>query len=235
VESALAQDIQVEANLRLRGTAFNPVLLGRVAITQGEATFFGTKYSINQGTIDFLNPVRLEPILNVDLETRVRGIDVILTLSGPINKLRITHRADPPMQFSEVVQLLATGRAPTSDPSLSALQASRSANVSQLGASAILGQAIATPVSNRLQRFFGVSRLKIDPNLTGIDNRPQARVTLEQQVTKNITFTYITDVQRSNQQIVRMEWSLNRNYSLLVVREENGVVGVDVLYRKGFR
>ena len=179
--------------------------------------------------------MRLEPILNLDMETRVRGIDVILTFTGPINKLRITHRADPPLQFSEVVQLLATGRAPASDPSLAALQASRSASVAQVGASALLGQAIATPVSNRLQRFFGVSKVKIDPNLTGVDNRPQARVTIEQQVTRNITFTYITDVQRSNQQIVRMEWAVNRNYSLLVVREENGVLGVDMLYRKGFR
>ncbi len=234
-ESALAQDIQAEASLRLRGTPFNPVLLGRIAITQGEVTFFGTRYNINQGTIDFLNPLKLEPLLNIDLETRVRGIDVILTLSGPINKVNLSHRADPPMQFSEVIALLATGRTPTSSPTLAARSEQQTQSLTQLGATALVGQAIATPVTNRLQRFFGVSRLKFDPNLTGVDNRPQARVTIEQQVTRNITFTYITDVQRTNQQIVRMEWSVNKEYSVLVVREDNGILGMDILYRKGFR
>ncbi len=235
VESALTQDMQAEASLRLRGNAFNPVLLGRISITQGEVMFFGTRYNINQGTVNFLNPLKLEPILNLDLETRVRGIDVILTFTGPINKLNITHRADPPLQFSEVIALLATGRAPTTDPALAIRQAQQSRDMAQLGPSALVGQAIAAPVSNRLQRFFGVSRLKIDPNLTGVDNRPQARVTIEQQITRDITFTYITDVQRTNQQIVRMEWAVNRNYSVLVVREDNGILGMDLLYRKGFR
>lgn len=234
LESALTQDIQAEGNLTVRGSIYNPVVLGRIFVTQGRINFFGTNYDISQGTVSFVNPVRVEPVLNLDLETRVRGIDVILTLAGPINKLSITHRADPPLEFSEVVALLTTGRAPASDPTLAALRASQS-QYNQLGATALLGQAIATPVTSRLQRFFGVSRLKIDPNLTGIDNRPQARVTIEQQVTKDITFTYVTDVTRADQQVVQMEWALNKEWSLLAIREENGLFGVDFLYRKSFK
>lgn len=236
IDSSVAQGIQAEASLRLRGTPYNPVLLGRVTITEGEVTFFGTQYTIGQGTINFINPVKLEPILNLDLETRVRGIDVILTFAGPINKLTVTHRADPPLEFSEVVALLATGRAPTSDPTLAARQSQAdSQSVAQLGASALIGEAIAAPVSGRLQRFFGVSKLKIDPRLTGVDNNPTARLTLEQQVTKNLTFTYITDLSRANQQIVRVEWAVSKEVSMLAIRDENGLFGVDFLYRKSFK
>ncbi|MGH9721585.1 MAG: translocation/assembly module TamB domain-containing protein [Bryobacteraceae bacterium] len=234
-ESPLAQDIQAEAELRLRGTPYNPVLLGRVVITQGELVFFGTKYTINQGSINFQNPVRIEPVLNLDLETKVRGIDVILTISGPINKLNLTHRADPPMEFSEMLALLATGRAPTSDPTIAARSAAQPDSFAQLGASAIVGQAIANPLSNRLQRFFGVSRLKIDPRFTGVESTPQARLTLEQQITRDLTFTYITNLTRSNPEVVRVEWSLSKQYSLLAIREENGVFGLDFLYKKSFK
>ncbi|MSV27710.1 MAG: translocation/assembly module TamB [Bryobacterales bacterium] len=234
VESALAQDIQVEAGLRLRGTVYNPALLGRIAITQGELNFFGTKYAINQGTITFSNPVKVEPVFDVDVETRVRGIDVILTLSGPIDKLNITHRSDPPLEFGEVVALLATGRAPTTDPALAATQARRPQSFSQVGADAILGQAISGPVSDRLQRFFGVSKLKIDPSLTGVENNPQARLTVEQQITRNLAFTYITNLTRSNPQVVRVEWTLNKEWSAVAVREENGLFGLDFLYKKRF-
>ena len=231
VQSALAQQIQAEAALRLRGTVTNPVLLGRILITQGELTFFGNKYTINQGSISFYNPVKLEPILNIDLQTRARGIDVTLTISGPMNKLNVTYRSDPPLQFSDIVALLATGRTPASDVSMAARQSGAAQGWQQLGASALVGQAIANPLAGRLQRFFGVSRIKIDPQFTGVEN-PQARLSLEQQVTPDITFTYITNVTRSNPQVVQIEWALNRHWSVVAVRDESGIFGLDFYYKK---
>ena len=172
VQSALAQGIQAEGELRLRGTLSNPALQGRINITEGEIVFFGTKYRINEGSVSFFNPVRIEPILNVDLETKARGIDVTLTVSGPVNKLNLTPRSDPPLQFQEIIALLATGRAPTSDPTLLARESTSPQTWQQMGASALVGQAIANPVSGRLQRFFGVTKLKIDPTLTGRGEQP---------------------------------------------------------------
>jgi len=211
------------------------VLLGRLNVTQGEINFFGTKYTINQGSVTFVNPVKLEPVLNVDLETRVQGIDVTLTISGPITKLNITPRSDPPMQYSDVLALLATGTAPSSDPTLAARQNAPQQSFTQLGASTVIGQVVANPLSNRLQRFFGVSKLKIDPQFTGVENNPQARLTLEQRVTKDVTFTYITNIAAANQLIVRIEWALNKNWSAIAVRDENGLFGLDFLYKKRFK
>ena len=233
-QSAVAEGIQAEANLRLRGTASNPVLLGRINITQGDLTFFGNKYVINQGSISFYNPVKLEPILNVDLETRARGVDVTLTVSGTPAKLNVTYRSDPPLQFSDIVALLATGRAPA-DPSIAARQTGPPQTWQQMGASALVGQAIANPVAGRLQRFFGVSKLKIDPLVAGVSGRSQTRLTIEQQVTPDITFTYITDVTSSNPQIVRVEWAINRTWSAVAIRDETSSFGIDFLYKKQFK
>jgi len=90
-------------------------------------------------------------------------------------------------------------------------------------------------VTGRLQRFFGVSKVKIDPQLSGIENNPQARLTVEQQVTKDLTFTYITNLSRTNQQTVRIEWVLNKRWSVHAVRDDNGLFGLDFFYRKRFR
>jgi translocation and assembly module TamB len=235
VQSSLTQDVGVEANLRMRGTFSNPALLGRINITQGQLVFFGTKYSINQGSISFYNPVRVEPVLNIDLETKARGVEVTLNVSGPLNKLNLTPRSDPPLQFNEIVALLATGQAPTSDPAQLAQQTGSPQPWQQAGASALLGQAIASPVAGRLQRFFGVSRLRIDPTLPGVEYNPQARITVEQQVTPDITFTYITVVTSSNPQVVSVEWDLSRQWSAVAVREENGLFGLDFFYRRRFK
>jgi translocation and assembly module TamB len=105
----------------------------------------------------------------------------------------------------------------------------------QLGASALIGSAIANPVAGRLQRFFGVSRLKIDPQLTGVTGSPEARLTIEQQITPEILFTYITDVSSTSTQLIRAEWSFNRHWSAILIREENGYVGLDFVYKKRFK
>lgn len=234
-ETAVTRDIQAEADMRLRGTPYKPVLLGRASITQGEVIFFGNRYDISRGDILFLNPVKLEPLLNFDLETRVRGIDVTISFAGPPTKPNVTYRSDPPLQPSEIIALLAVGRAPTSDPALQSRQDQLGQDWGQLSASTVVGQALTAPVAGRLQRFFGVSRIKIDPRLTGIENNPQPQLMLEQQVSKDITFTYITDLSRGEQQVIRVEWNVNRQWAIQAVRQENGLFGIDFLYRKQFK
>ena len=234
VQSALTQDIQVEANLRLRGTYTSPAVLGRVNITHGQVVFFGTRYDISQGSVSFFNPLNVEPVLNVDLETKARGIQVTLNVSGPLSKLNLTPSSDPPLQFSEIVALLATGRSPTDEASLSYGQNAAAPSWQQSAGSALLGEAISSPVTGRLQRFFGVSRLRIDPTLPGTEFNGTARLTLEQQVTPDITFTYITDVTTSNPQVVSVEWAFAKKWSVVVERDENGLVGMDVLFKKRF-
>jgi translocation and assembly module TamB len=233
-QSELTQDVQMEANLRLRGTFSNPALLGRVSVTQGRVIFFGTKYNVNQGSVQFFNPVRIDPILNVDLETRMNGIDVTLNISGPFTKLNLTTRSDPPLQFNEIISLLATGYSTTSDPTRLAQENTSPQSWQQAGASALLGQALTSPVSGRLQRFFGVSQLRIDPSLPGVENNPQARLTLQQQVTNDITFTYIADLNNSNPEVLRVEWSFAKQWSVVALREDNGLFGIDFFYKKRF-
>ncbi len=233
-ETSVAESLEADANLRLRGTAANPAVLGRINVTQGELAFFGNKYAINQGSISFFNPAKIDPILNVDLSTKARGVDVTLVVTGPINKLNVSYRSDPPLQFSDIVALLATGRSPT-DPTIAVRDTGASQNLQQMGASALVGQAISNPVNGRLQRFFGVTNVKIDPQLTGITGSPEARVTVEQQVSPELLFTYITDVSSTSTQLIRVEWDFNRRWAAILTREENGYVGVDFAFRKRFK
>jgi len=233
-ETSVAQSLEADANLRLRGTAANPAVLGRINVTQGELAFFGNKYTINQGSVSFFNPAKIDPILNVDLETKARGVEVTITVTGPINNLHASYRSDPPLQFADIVALLATGRSPT-DSTLAVQNTGQSQNLQQLGASALVGQAISNPVGGPLQRFFGVSRVKIDPQLTGITGSPEARLTIEQQVSPDILFTYIDDVSSTSTQLIRVEWDFNRKWAAIVTREENGYVGVVFAYKKRFK
>jgi len=232
--TSLTRDIQPEADLRLRGGPSKPVLLGRATVNQGEIRFFGNRYTITRGEVSFFNPVKLDPIMNVDLETKVRGVTVTINFTGPANRLNVSYRSDPPLQSAEIVALLTVGRTPESNVG-SAAQVGSLQGFFSAGGNTLLGAAMAAPISGRLQKFFGVSRLKIDPELTGVTNTPQARLTIEQQLSREITLTYITNLNRTQQQIVRLQWDFSRDFSLLAAREENGVFGIDFQYRRRFK
>ncbi|MBI3665994.1 MAG: translocation/assembly module TamB domain-containing protein [Acidobacteria bacterium] len=234
-DTTLARNIEADADLRLRGTALNPALLGRISINQGELQFQGTRYILSRGDISFSNPFRIDPILNLDVQTRVSGYDITLTLSGPTDKLNVSYRSDPPLPFNDLITLLAVGRAPTIDPTLAAQQTAQARSLTQLGASTVIGQALAQPTRGRLQRFFGVSRIKLDPQNIGPEGNPGARITVEQQVGNDITFTYISSLASTQEQIVRIEWVVDKQWSLVAVRDQNGLFGVDVLYKKRYR
>ncbi len=232
LQTSLARDIAPQAELRLRGSGARPVLFGRVSVNQGEIQFFGNQYTITRGDVSFFNPVRIEPVIDLDLETKVRGITVNMNFSGPVSKLNASYRSDPPLQSTEIIALLTVGRTPGTGITPS-LQQSQSLQ-SMTGNNTLLGQAISAPINSRLQRLFGVSRIKIDPELTSVTNTPQARLTVEQQISRDLTITYITNLNRTQQQIVRMQWDFSRAFSMLAVRDENGVFGVDFLWRKRF-
>ncbi len=232
--TSLTRDIQLEADLRLRGSPLRPVLLGRVAINRGEIQFFGNKYTIRQGDVSFFNPVRVEPVVAPDLETRIRGYTVMMNFSGPVNKLNFSYRSDPPLQSQEIIALLTVGRAPGVTSQRGDTTSPADPSFLQAGGGSFLGQALAAPVSSRLERFFGVSRIKIDPQLSGVDTTPETLVTIEQQISREINLTYVTNLTRTQQQIVRVEWNFHPDWSVFAVRDSNGVFGVDFVYRRRF-
>ena len=231
------QDLQLEADLRVRGSPAKPLVLGNVKVNQGEINFFGNRYTITQGEFLFYNAVAIQPSINLDLETRIRGVTVYINVSGPPSRLSVSYRSEPPLQSQEILALLTVGRAPTATSSTVPNTRVPSNASSTLGeaSNTLLGGALSASVSSRMEKFFGASRIKIDPNMTGVENIPQARLTIEQSLSRDITVTYSTNLSRTSQQIVQVEWNLNRTWSMIAVRDENGTFGMDVIFRRRFR
>ncbi|MBL8227044.1 MAG: translocation/assembly module TamB domain-containing protein [Bryobacterales bacterium] len=235
LETSLTKGVQAAVDIRLRGSPTKPVVLGTVSVNQGELNFFGTNYSITRGTVAFFNAARIEPVLDLDLETTVRAVTVNMNISGPVDKPNITYRSDPPLQTQDIIALLAVGRTPTGSTVASQTNIAGQGSGLYAGTETLLGQAVSAGVSSRLNRFFGVSRVKIDPQLVGLETTPQARLTIEQQFTRDITVTYVTNLTGALQQLVRLQWDIKKNWSVVGVRDENGVIGGDILFRKRFK
>jgi translocation and assembly module TamB len=220
-----------DADLHLRGTAGKPVILGRADVIEGEVYFNGTKYRLERGDVTFINPVTTTPVLDLQATTRVRDYDVTLNLNGQIDRPNVTYRSEPPLPTSDIIGLLAFGSTSEESAQLSQSQSAFNSETS----SAILSAALNATVSNRVQKLFGVSRIKIDPQGLTTETSPTQTgpaVTIEQQVQNNLTLTYTTNVAQASQQIIQVEYNITRNVSIVGVRDQNGVVSFDVRVRQ---
>ena len=237
LETSLAK-LSGDLDLHLRGTAARPSLLGRVNIAEGDIFFNGTKYRLERGDITFSNPVTIEPIVNIDMSARVQDYDITIGLHGSVasgKNLSMTYRSDPPLSNADIISLLAFGRTRGQDV-YNASQATGSGTQATSDAAtasnAILGQALNSTVSDRVQRLFGASRVKIDPQFIGTGNNPSARVTIEQTINNNVTLTYVTSLTQSAETVIQVEYAVDKNISIVAVRDQNGVLGFDVHIRR---
>jgi translocation and assembly module TamB len=231
VETSLAK-VSGDVDLRVRGTAARPSVLGRVTIAEGDVFFNGTKYRLERGDITFNNPLVIEPVVNVEMSARVQNYDVTVGLHGSLaggSGLRLTYRSDPPLSSSDIISLLAFGR-PRGQDVYNAAQPGQSS--SSDASNVILGQALDAAVNDRVEKLFGASRVKVDPQFVGQQNNSVARVTIEQTINNNITLTYVTNLTQSSQTVVQVEYNVDKNVSIVAVRDQYGVLGFDVHIRR---
>jgi len=221
-----------EVDLRLRGTVASPSLLGKVSVTEGSAVLAGTRYDLQRGDITFTNPVRIEPLIDLSANARVEDYDITLSLHGTPDKLAVTYRSDPPMPESDVVALLALGRTGREQRLYTQQQEQALANPTT---DMLLGGALNATMSNRVQKLFGVGSVKVDPNYLGPFGNSTSRIIVEEQLGRNLTLTYATDVNTTAQQLLQAEIAINRHVSLLVARDEAGVFSMVVKATRRYR
>ncbi len=223
-----------DADLHLRGSVGRPAVLGRMDILEGQATFHGTRYTLERGDITFTNPVAIEPQLNLQAFTHVRSYDLSITLTGtPDHGLNLNYRSEPPLPKSDIIALLALGR--TNGESAQLQEQSGQSAFSDQASALILSQALNGTVSNRMERLFGASNIKIDPQGLSSETNPLStgpQITIEQQFANNLSLTYSTNVSQSSQQIIQGEYYFNRNVSAVGTRDQNGVVSFDLRIRR---
>jgi translocation and assembly module TamB len=219
-------------DLTIRGTAAVPSVLGRIEINDGSATFAGTKYQLQRGDIYFTNPVRIDPTIDLDVTAQVENYDITVGLHGTAINLKPTYRSEPPLSEADVFALLALGRTQEEAQLYQERQAQQGTDPTT---SALLGGALNATVSNRVEKLFGVGSVKIDPAFVGTLGESSARITVQQQLSRQITATFATNVNTSAQQLIQVQYDLNHDNAIVVTRDESGVFSIVYKLRRRYR
>jgi translocation and assembly module TamB len=220
------------ADLTVRGTLATPTILGRIQITDGSATFAGTKYELQRGDIYFSNPVRIDPTIDLNATARVETYDITVGLQGTMSNLKANYRSDPPLSEADIFALLALGRTQEEAQLYQEQQLEAGTNSTS---SALLGGALNQTVGNRIGKLFGGGSVKIDPAFVGTLGNSAARITVQQQVNRQLSVTYATNVNYTAQQLLQAQYDLTPNASIVVTRDESGVYSVVYKIRRRYK
>ena len=239
--------IASSADLQLRGTYDRPLLFGRVDIERGEVVFEGKRYVVTRGTIDFNNPTRIQPFLDIEAETRVRvpgeTYRVTIRAAGTFDRLTTEFNSDPPLSEIEVLGLLLADVAPNP---LAVEQRAYIGDITpqeqllrERAARALTG-AISSEVGRAVEQTFGVDTFQLTPSVGDLYQQssrfePGARLTIGKRLSSRVYLTYSRSLTSTTRdQIVLLEYDQSDRLSWILSRNEDRTYALDVRVRHVF-
>jgi hypothetical protein len=225
MENALGR-IRGRFDLSVTGNVRAPILLGTIETLGGEAYFQDRRFQILRGRLSFFNPSSVEPFLDVRAETFVKDYRVTITLSGLPSQLKPQFSSSPPLPPEDVLALLAQGEAYK--------RQYRAETSSRIGTASLLSFTLTEGAQKRAEKLFRLDRFRIDPFLLGSSAEMTARLTLGKKISKDLFIYYSTNLSRQIEEIIRVEWDVSNEFSIVGTRNEIGRLSLDVKIRRRF-
>ena len=125
-------------SLQLNGPVKDPIISGRITATSGTMNFRNDRYEITRALMDLPATRGLDPIINIQGETEIRGYRVIVSLTGPLSQPQAVVRSEPSLPQADVVSLITTGQLSSTDTSTSVLSQSGIGTATSLLADALI-------------------------------------------------------------------------------------------------
>jgi hypothetical protein len=231
--------LTASADLTLRGTYEKPVLLGRADVDRGVANFEGRRYRATRGTLDFNNPNRIEPFIDVEGETNVRvpgqTYHVTIGFTGTPSSLRPSLDSDPPLPQPEIVALLLGSSQPGSTlqgsvaPEIQRLQDPNrtETDILRTRATQALSSPLSSTVGRAVEQTLGVDTFQVSPSLTDPNSitprlSPTARLTIGKRISERVFLTFSRSLNSTfNDQIILLEYEASDRFYWVFSRNED--------------
>jgi translocation and assembly module TamB len=209
-------DIVASVSLQLNGQVKDPIIEGRITASRGTLNFRNNPYEITRGLVYFPARLGADPILNIEGQSVIRGYRVTALLEGPLSHPTTTVSSEPALPQADVVSLILTGTLSSTDTSTSVLAQSGLGTAASLLTDALIN----APISKATNKLFGLSRLEISPVIGGTGSAPTARLTAGQRISKDITFTYSTNLASDPNMVAVVEYRVSNRLSFVAEYEQ---------------
>jgi translocation and assembly module TamB len=99
-------EVELKGRVTYERTLTGSVMLGEVETVRGRYDLFGHTFRITDGEIQFTDPERVDPVVNVSAETRIPEARIFANISGRASDRQVTLTSDPDYDQSTILKLL---------------------------------------------------------------------------------------------------------------------------------
>ena len=239
IDNNLAK-VRLHSELALTGTPARPNLNGRLSVKEGYVYYLDRRFTIISGILDFSDPVKPDPVVNLLAETNVRDYNsrenasykISLSAAGRLDEAVIELFSEPPLERGDILSLLTLGFVREK----SVTNGSDSKKVSFAGA---VKERLEETSSQRISGYFakkaegtlGLSQFSVEGNLFNVNNKSGPQLLASRRLSKRMELTYITTVGHMNDQGIRLDYMLNNYFSVEGQTDRTGNSGADLKYR----
>ncbi len=219
--------MSIKADLLLRGNLNKPIILGRIESLRGIIYFRNNELKVVNASLDFTGSEKIDPYFQIRAETEARGYRIHLFMDGHLERFNLSLSSEPPLDEVDIIALLTLGETGT------ALRGYGGGIGATEATSFITGE-LQDTLEERARRFTGVDRVLISPYISS-RGEVAPRITLSKKLSDKLSILYTTTAGSSEEQVIKLEYILNKGVSLVGQRDERGSLGGDIKFRFEFR
>lgn len=218
----------VKIDLNVQGKIAQYGLLGRVETSEGTIYFRGNEFKIIDASVDFIESSRVVPIFHIQAETTSKGYRVRLNLDGPADKFTLSLFSDPPLTDREILSLLTSGQINKGSEGLES-------GIGAGEATAFLTGRLQDVIEERFKYITGFERFEVDPHTTSTGAISSKITVGKRMLGEKVLVTYSSSVGSTELDVIKLQYNINDNLSIIGLRDEIGSVGGDVKFRFEFK
>jgi translocation and assembly module TamB len=222
-------ELYLNPDLKIIGTVIKPVLNGRIAVTEGTVTFQNNDFTVTRGIIDFLNPYKTEPTVDIKGETKVRDWTIDLTIEGGFDNLKFKLNSTPSEEPADILSLLIVGK---TSRELTQGQTGVTVSPTAMGA-----EILASTYGGQIKKATTLDILTLKSSeFSTSDKGESLKLTLGKELSRRLTLEYQVET-RNTQTIQRgiAEYKIFENLIVNGYQGSDGIFGSDIQLRYEFR
>ena len=221
--------MEIHPDLRIQGSPLAPVVSGRATIDSGTISHYNKEFTLSRGTIDFINPYKIEPTIDIEALHEVRDWDILLSVSGTPDELIFSLASDPTLEQADITSLLLRGK--TTNELISA------EGGTTFSPENALAQFAAASVQDDLRAATGLDILEVgfdDPEGNGgVGN---VNLTVGKKLSDRMTLKYGTASEDGQMvQTTSAEYKISDTVIATGFQDSQGKFGGEIKYRLEFR
>ncbi|QTA82665.1 Translocation and assembly module TamB domain-containing protein [Desulfonema limicola] len=221
----------LKPDLRIHGDLNNIKVQGRAEAEPGGIITYQKKdFEVQKGVVDFLNPYKIEPTLDIKSQTQIRTWTIFLAVSGTPDNLVLKLSSQPHEEDGDILSLLALGRT------------TRELVKGEGGTSTSTKQMLANIVAETLQESLkdatglDMIEMKYTEGSSAQEDTDDIKVTVGKELSRRMTVKYGVETKDgvTVQQAIT-EYKFFENLLMKAFQDTEGDFGGELVFRLEFR